>query len=64
MLKKKKKKLNELKFSEVKKVKNDLDKNVMKVFDVKNSVNLKSSYGGTATKNIEKMISKLKKEFK
>ena len=61
---KKKKKLNELKFNEVKKVKSDLDKNVMKVFDVKNSVNLKSSYGGTSTKNIKKMISKLKKEFK
>ena len=61
---KKKKKLNELKFNEVKKVKSDLDESVMKVFDVKNSVNLKSSYGGTSTKNIKKMISKLKKEFK
>ena len=60
----KKKKLNELDFSEVKKMKNNLDKNVMKVFNVKNSVNLKSSYGGTSTKNIKKMISKLKKEFK
>jgi len=61
---KKKKKLNELNFDEVKKIKNDLNKNVMKVFDVTNSVNLKSSYGGTATKNIKKMISKLKKELK
>ena len=61
---KKRKKLNELDFIEVKKVKSDLDKSVMKVFDVKNSVNLKSSYGGTAMKNIRKMISKLKGEFK
>jgi len=61
---KKKKKLNELEFTEIKKMKNDLDKNVMKVFDVRNSVDLKSSYGGTATKNIKKMILKLKKEFK
>ena len=61
---KKKKKLSELKLTEIKKIKNDLDKNVMKVFDVRYSVNLKSSYGGTATKNIKKMISKLKKEFK
>ena len=45
------------------KFKKDLNKSVMKVFDVKNSVNLKSSYGGTAIKNIKKMISKLKKEF-
>jgi argininosuccinate lyase len=61
---KKRKKLNELKFNEVKKIKSDLDKSVMKVFDVKNSVNLKSSHGGTAIKNIKKMILKLKKEFK
>ena len=50
--------------SEVKKIKKDLDKNVMKVFNVKNSVDLKTSYGGTSTKNIKKMLSKLKKEFK
>ena len=61
---KRKKKLNQLNFSEVRKMKNDLNKNVMKVFNVKNSVNLKTSYGGTATKNIKKMISKLKREFK
>ena len=61
---KKRKKLNELTLNEVKRVKNDLNKNVMKIFDVKNSVNIKTSYGGTSTKNIKKMISKLKKEFK
>jgi len=61
---KNKKKLNQLNFSEVKKMKSDLDKNVMEIFNVRNSVNLKTSYGGTATKNIKKMISKLKKEFK
>ena len=64
MPKRKKKKLNELNLNEIKKIKKDLDKNVMKVFDVKNSVNLKSSHGGTAIKNIKKMILKLKKEFK
>ena len=61
---KKDKKLNELNFGEVKKVKNDLNKNVMKVFDVTNSVNLKNSYGGTSTKNIKTMISKIKKELR
>ena len=61
---KNKKKLNQLNFDEVKKIKNNLDKNVMNVFNVRNSVNLKTSYGGTSTKNIKKMISKLKKEFK
>jgi argininosuccinate lyase len=61
---KNKKKLNQLNFSEVKKIKNNLDKKVMNIFNVKNSVDLKTSYGGTSTKNIKKMISKLKKEFK
>ena len=61
---KNKKTLNQLNFSEVVKIKNNLNKNVMKVFDVKNSVNLKTSYGGTSIKNIIKMISRLKKEFK
>jgi argininosuccinate lyase len=61
---KNKKKLNQLNFNEVKKMKGDLDKNVMKVFNVRNSVNFKTSYGGTSTKNIKKMISKLRKEFK
>ena len=60
----KKKKLNELSFNEVKKVKNDIDRSVMRIFDVRNSVNLKTSYGGTATKNIKKMIVKLKKKLK
>ena len=61
---KKNRKLNELSFNEVKKIKSDLNKNVMKVFDVTNSVNLKTSYGGTSTKNIKKMISKMKKELR
>ena len=61
---KNKKKLNQLNFDEIKKIKNNLNKNVMKVFNVRNSVNLKTSYGGTSTNNIKKMISKLKKEFK
>jgi len=61
---KEKKKLNELNFSEIKKIRSDLNKSVMKIFDVKNAVNLKSSYGGTSEKNVKKIISKLKKEFK
>ena len=51
---KKRKKLNELSFDEVKKVKNNLKKDVMKVFSVRNSVNSKTSYGGTSIKNIKK----------
>jgi len=61
---KKNKKLNELSFDEVKRIRNDLTKDVMKIFNVTNSVNSKTSYGGTSIKNIKKMISKLKKEIK
>ena len=61
---KNKKTLNQLKFEEVAKFKNNLNKDVINVFNVKNSVNSKKSFGGTSTKNIKKMISKLKKEFK
>tara|TARA_B100000686_G_scaffold179858_1_gene186811 strand:+ start:4159 stop:5547 length:1389 start_codon:yes stop_codon:yes gene_type:complete len=61
---KKKKKLDEISFNELKKIKNNLNKNVMKIFDVNNSVNSKSSFGGTSIRNVKKMILKLKKEFK
>jgi len=59
-----KKTLDQLNFSEILKLNKNLNKNVMNVFNVKNSVNSKNSYGGTSTKNINKMISKLKREFK
>ena len=58
-----KKKLNELSLKEVQRFSRNLGNNVMKIFNVRNSVNLKTSYGGTSTKNIKKMISKLKKEL-
>ena len=61
---KNKKKLDQLNFNEVNKIQKNLNKKVMSVFNVRNSVNLKTSYGGTSTKNIKKMISRLKKEFK
>ena len=61
---KNKKTLDQLNFNEVSKIKPNLNKKVMSIFNVRYSVNLKTSYGGTSIKNIKKMISKLKKEFK
>jgi argininosuccinate lyase len=61
---KNKKKLSELSLEEVKKVYKDLDKKVLKVFDVKNSMNAKKSYGGTSEINVKSMIKKYKKELK
>ena len=58
---KKKIKLNELSLEDLKKVEPTLTKDVLKVFDLKNSVNSKKSYGGTSFDNIKKMIRKYKK---
>ena len=58
---KKKKNLNELSLDEMKKIIPGLKGDVLKVFDLKNSVNSKRSYGGTSFDNIKKMIMKYKK---
>ena len=60
---KKGKKLDDLTILELKKIEPQLTNNVLKVFDLKNSINSKKSYGGTAFGNIKKMISKYKKEL-
>ena len=59
---KKKKNLNELTLKEFKKVEPKLTNDVLKVFDLKNSVNSKKSYGGTSFDNIKKMIMKYKND--
>ena len=56
-----KKNLNELTLDELKKIEPKLKNEVLKVFDLENSVNSKKSYGGTAFDNIKKMIMKYKK---
>ena len=58
---KKKKKLDELSFEDLKRIEPKLTNDVLKVFDLKNSVNSKKSYGGTSFDNIKKMIRKYKK---
>ena len=49
--------------SDLKKIEQNLTEDVLKVFDLKNSVNSKKSYGGTAFDNIKKMIIKYKKQL-
>ena len=58
---KKRKNLNELTLSELKKIEPKLTIDVLKVFDLKNSINSKKSFGGTSFDNIKKMIRKYKK---
>ena len=60
---KKGKNLNNLSLEELKKIIPKLTKDVLKVFDLKNSVNSKKSYGGTSFDNIKKMIMKYKKQI-
>ena len=59
---KKNKKLSDLKIDELKKIEPKLKEDVLKVFDIKNSVNSKKSFGGTSFGNIKKMINKYKKD--
>ncbi len=59
---KKKKNLYELDLNELKKIEPKLTSDVLKVFDLKNSIRSKKSYGGTSFNNIKKMITKYKKQ--
>ena len=59
---KKKKKLRDLEIEELKKIEPKLTSEVLKIFDLKNSINSKKSYGGTSFENIKRMIMKYKKE--
>jgi len=60
---KEKKNLNQLTLEELKKIEPKLKIDALKVFDLKNSVNSKKSYGGTSFDNIKKMIIKYKKQI-
>ena len=59
----KNKKLEDLSIIELKKIEPKLSSDVFKVFNLKNSVNSKKSYGGTSFDNIKKMIVKYKKQL-
>ncbi len=60
---KNKKKLEDLSFVELKKIEPNLTEDVLKIFNLKNSINSKKSYGGTAFYNIKKMIMKYKQKI-
>ena len=60
----KRKNLDELDINELKKIEPKLNEDVLKIFDLRNSIKSKKSYGGTSFENIKKMINKYKKEIK
>ncbi len=61
---KNRKNLDELSLNEIKKFYKNINYNVLKIFDVKNSMNSKNSFGGTSERNIKNMLKKYKKELK
>ena len=61
MAEKKKKRLEDLKIEDLNKIEPRLTKEALKVFNLKNSINSKKSYGGTAFENVRKMIKKYKR---
>ena len=58
---KNKKKLTELNINEINRIEPKLNEDVFKIFDLKNSINSKTSYGGTSFENIKKMIRSYRK---
>tara|TARA_A100001015_G_scaffold315940_1_gene429001 strand:+ start:670 stop:1131 length:462 start_codon:yes stop_codon:yes gene_type:complete len=58
---KKKKNLDKLTLEELKKIEPRLTNDVLKIFDLKTSINSKKSYGGTSFDNVKRMIMKYKR---
>ena len=58
---KKKLRLDELSMKDINKFVKNIEIDIPKIFDVMNSMNSKTSFGGTSTKNIKKMIKKYRK---
>ena len=61
---KKKARLDQLSVREINKFIKKFNIDNIKIFDVVTSMNSKTSYGGTASKNVKKMIRKYKSEAK
>ena len=57
-------KFNDLTMKDLNKIDKNLDESVLEVFDLRNSIKSKKSYGGTSFENIKKMIKKYKRESK
>ena len=60
----KNKTLDQLNIKELRNIEPKLNEDVLKIFNLRNSIKSKKSYGGTSFENIKKMINKYKKELK
>ena len=61
---KNKKNLEDLNINEIQKIEPKLKQDVLKIFNLNNSVKSKKSFGGTSFENIKKMIKSYKKDLK
>jgi len=55
--------LDQIPLNDLKKFYKNLDNSVLKVFNVRHSMNSKTSFGGTSSGNVKKMIKKYKVEI-
>ena len=60
----KKVRLDQLSMNEINKFVKKVEINIPKIFDVMNSMNSKTSFGGTSSKNVKKMITRYKNNLK
>jgi len=60
----KKVRLDQLSMNEINKFIKKIEINIPKIFNIINSMNSKTSFGGTSAKNVRKMIKKYKRELK
>ena len=58
------KSFKDLKINEIKRIEPKLNDDVLKIFDLKRSVDSKKTLGGTSFDNIKKMLKNYKKELK
>ena len=58
------KSFKDLEINEIKKIDSKLENDILKVFDLNNSISSKKSFGGTSFDNIKKMIKKYKRELR
>ena len=55
--------LKDLKLSEYKKIDPNIDENIYKILSIKNSVDIRKSYGGTSPSEVKKRIKEWKKKL-
>ena len=56
--------LKDLKLSEFKKIDQNIDNSIYKILSIENSVDMRTSYGGTSPSEVKKRVKEWKKKLK